>query len=93
MENRLLRFAIASAMTFSPIFFANLIFSVSFRDQQVAEHLFGWNLLGASLGGLFEYASMAIGYTALSAIVAVCYTLVIALLAASRRQTSGSAHA
>ncbi|MGH7321049.1 MAG: spermidine synthase [Candidatus Rokuibacteriota bacterium] len=78
------RFLVASLMTFSPIFFANLIFSLTFRDQAVPEQLFGWNLLGATVGGIVEYASMAIGYNALAVIVAICYTAVFALLLARR---------
>jgi len=80
LDSGFLRFVLASLMTFSPIFFANLIFSISFRDQDVPEHVFGWNLLGATVGGLVEYTSMAIGYNALSLIVAGCYTVVFALL-------------
>jgi hypothetical protein len=74
------RFLAASFLTFLPIYFANLIFSTSFRDQEAAEHLFGWNLLGATFGGVLEYTGMAIGYNALSLIVLGCYTLVIVFL-------------
>jgi hypothetical protein len=75
-----LRFIFASLFTFSPIYFANLIFSVTFRNQPVAEHLFGWNLIGATAGGALEYTSMAFGYNMLTAVVAVCYTIVFLLL-------------
>src|SRR5262249_29940611 len=51
-ESRAARFVVASLMTFSPIYFANLIFSLTFRDEEVPEHLFGWNLLGATVGGI-----------------------------------------
>jgi len=90
MENLLglrsvfLRFLVASLLTFSPIFFANLIFSLAFKDQKIPEHLFGWNLIGATIGGITEYASMAIGYNLLSVIVAGCYTAVFVLLIAAR---------
>lgn len=84
LESGFVRFLAASLMTFSPIFFANLIFSVTFRDQAVPEHLFGWNLLGATVGGILEYASLAVGYNALAVIVAVCYTVVFVLLMAAR---------
>jgi SAM-dependent methyltransferase len=84
-ESPFVRFLLASLLTFSPIFFANLIFSLAFRDQLVAEHLFGWNLIGATLGGVSEYASMAFGYRVLAVMVAVCYTLVLALLIAWQR--------
>lgn len=80
LDSGFARFVLASLLTFSPIFFANLIFSISFRDQNVPEHVFGWNLLGATVGGLVEYTSMAIGYNALALIVAASYTVVFALL-------------
>jgi len=80
LDSGFARFVFASLLTFSPIFFANLIFSISFRNQNVPEHVFGWNLLGATVGGLVEYTSMAIGYNALALIVAACYTVVFALL-------------
>jgi spermidine synthase len=86
-----LRFAIASVMTFSPIFFANLIFSVSFRDVVVPEQLFGWNLLGATIGGFVEYTSMATGYNALGWVVVACYTVVFALLVAAQRSLAAPA--
>jgi hypothetical protein len=79
------RFALASLLTFSPIFFANLLFSSVFRDQEVPEHLFGWNLLGATLGGIVEYSSMALGYHALAILVAICYAAAFLLLRADRR--------
>ncbi len=85
LESALLRFVFASVMTFSPIYFANVLFSLTFRDQKVAEHLFGWNLLGATLGGLVEYSSLALGYNQLSVIVAATYTLVFLTLWMSRR--------
>ncbi|MCZ7585730.1 MAG: hypothetical protein M5R36_21705 [Deltaproteobacteria bacterium] len=85
IDSRLVRFAAASLLTFSPIFFANLVFSLAFRDQNAAERLFGWNLLGATIGGTLEYVSMALGYNALAIIVAICYLLVFACLMLARR--------
>ncbi len=84
IEQPWLRFLLASLFTFSPIYFANLIFSVTFRNQPVAEHLFGWNLIGATAGGALEYTSMAFGYNMLAAIVALCYTVVFLLLLIQR---------
>jgi hypothetical protein len=80
VENPVLRFITASILTFSPIYFANVIFSITFRDQEIAEHLFGWNLIGATLGGVLEYSSLALGYDRLAIIVAICYTIVFLLL-------------
>ncbi len=91
LESAALRFVIATLMTFSPIFFANLVFSLTFRDQSVPEHLFGWNLLGATFGGLVEYTSMATGYNALAVLVAICYALVfVCLRFANRAAVSAS---
>ena len=81
-----LRFVLASLMTFSPIFFANLIFSMTLRDRPLAEHLFGWNLLGAFCGGLLEYTSMAIGYNWLSCLVLISYSFVFVLIVIEKKQ-------
>jgi len=86
IQNISLRFVLASLLTFSPIFCANLIFSMTLRDRPVAEHLFGWNLLGAFCGGLLEYTSMAIGYNWLSCIVLISYTLVFVLIVLEKNQ-------
>lgn len=91
VHSPLLRFVCASLLVFSPIFFANLLFSLTFRKQPVAEQLFGWNLLGATLGGVVEYTSMWTGYNALSLVVAICYCAVFVLLWGSRRLQGQSA--
>jgi MFS family permease len=85
IESAIARFLLASVMTFAPIFFANLVFSLSFRDQDVPEHLFGWNLIGATVGGVIEYSSMYLGYSSLAVVVAVSYAIVTALLVFARR--------
>lgn len=85
VQHEALRFVLASLLVFSPIFFANLIFSLAFRDQVVAEHLFGWNLIGTTLGGVVEYSSMQIGYNALAVVVAITYALAFASFYAARR--------
>jgi spermidine synthase len=57
-----LRYTLASLLTFTPIFLANVVFSHSFRDSQAADLAFGSNLLGAMLGGVLEYLALAFGY-------------------------------
>jgi predicted O-methyltransferase YrrM len=89
VENDVLRFAVASLLTFSPVFFANLLFSLEFRDRVEAEHLFGWNLLGSTVGGVLEYTSMALGYGALAGLVALFYVGAMALFALGARRQSG----
>jgi SAM-dependent methyltransferase len=86
IESVWLRAAAAGLFTFSPIFFANLLFSLLFRDQPLPEHLFGWNLLGATLGGLAEYASMWVGYRALAVLVIALYAVVFGLAVVAQRR-------
>jgi hypothetical protein len=93
IESMALRFALAALLTFAPIFFANLVFSVSFRDLDIPEHVFGWNLIGATVGGVVEYSSMYFGYSFLAIVVAVSYAIVVALLVSSRRAQSQQASA
>lgn len=57
-----LRYTLASLLTFTPIFLANVVFSHSFRESQAADLAFGSNLLGAMLGGVLEYLALAFGY-------------------------------
>jgi hypothetical protein len=90
VENLVARYALASLLTFSPVFLANLLFSVSFRDQPVAEHLFGWNLLGATIGGVLEYLSLWFGYPTLSFVVAGLYAGAFALLWNAPRESASS---
>src|SRR5205823_3109867 len=86
IQNISLRFVLASLVTFSPIFFANLIFSMTLRDRPLAEYLFGWNLLGACFGGLLEYTSMAVGYNCLAFIVLISYTIVFVLVVLDKKK-------
>jgi len=85
IESAPLRFVAASAVTFTPVFFANLLFSATFREQALPEQVFGWNLIGATLGGVVEYVGMQFGYAFLGVIVALCYALVLALLLLATR--------
>jgi hypothetical protein len=70
-----------------------VLFSVAFRDQDVPEHIFGWNLIGATLGAVIEYTSLALGYSALAFIVVGCYTIAFAALLAARRSQPQAAQA
>jgi hypothetical protein len=56
-----------------PIFFAGLIFSVTFRDAVDPATLLAANLIGATLGGFCEYLGMAVGVHALLLIVMGAY--------------------
>lgn len=48
-----------------PLFFASIVFGVSFSRSASMDVDMGSNILGAVLGGMSEYASMAIGFNGL----------------------------
>jgi hypothetical protein len=70
-----LRYALAAALAFAPVFIANLVFTYSFRDTRTADMAFASNLLGAMVGGTLEYLALLTGYRALLLVVAVMYAL------------------
>lgn len=71
----LTKYIISSIITFLPIFIANLIFANFFKNQQNARLAFGSNILGAMMGGIFEYTAMISGYHFLILIIIVSYIL------------------
>jgi hypothetical protein len=78
-SNELLRYAVASLLTFAPVFLANVIFSNSFRDSETADVAFASNLLGIMVGGMLEYFSMLIGYDWLMLPVIAFYAIALVL--------------
>jgi hypothetical protein len=68
-----LRYVLAAALAFAPVFFANLCFTASFRDTTTADMSFASNLLGAVAGGALEYAALITGYQQLVWLVALLY--------------------
>ena len=70
-----LRYAVAAAIAFMPIFCANLAFTYSFRDTRSADMAFASNLLGAILGGILEWSALIIGYRSQVLIAASLYLL------------------
>ncbi len=77
--NLILRYAASSALLFSPIFLANLIYSSVFRTTRQANIAFGANLLGTMVGGSFEYLALLLGYQNLVLLAGLCYALVFFL--------------
>lgn len=67
------RYLAASALTFAPVFLANLVFAHSFRDTRSADLAFASNLLGAMVGGVLEWAALVTGYQALLLVVIALY--------------------
>lgn len=75
-----LRYALAAVVAFAPIFFANLVFTYSFRDTTSADMAFASNLLGAMVGGALEYVALLTGFKALLLLVGALYVLAFLLV-------------
>jgi SAM-dependent methyltransferase len=86
LQNAIARYVIASCLIFAPVFLANIIFSNSFRDTELADVAFASNLLGIMVGGMLEYFSMLVGYHLL--LVAVIAFYFLAMLLRGRRGAS-----
>lgn len=69
------RFLAATAVSFLPVFLANMIFAQRFRDVGSSTIAFGANLLGAMVGGVLEYGALISGYHFLLVVVAILYGL------------------
>lgn len=82
-----LRYFLAAAVAFAPVFVANLVFTTSFRETRSADMAFASNLIGATAGGILEYAALITGYRGLLVIVALLYGA--AWVFGSRRRTLG----
>jgi len=64
---------------FVPIFFAGIVFGVSFRRSARPDVDFGSNIAGAMLGGLAESLSLVIGFNYLLVVALIFYVLSAAL--------------
>lgn len=80
----LLRFALATLLTFTPIFLANLIFAERLQASHASTDALGANLIGAVFGGLLEYGSLVLGYQHFALIILGVYTLAFICLMQSR---------
>ncbi|MCU1246285.1 MAG: hypothetical protein JWN02_2195 [Acidobacteria bacterium] len=60
-----------------PVFFASCCFALLFRERAEPDVAFGWNMLGAVLGGLLEFTSMALGIKAMALLAGVAYLLAL----------------
>jgi hypothetical protein len=77
LSNAVLRYGVASVLSFAPVFLANVIFSNSFKDSDQADVAFASNLLGIMVGGMLEYFSMLVGYRWLLIVVVLFYALAL----------------
>ena len=78
-QNVAVRLALSVGFVGTPIFFASTLFADSFGTRAQSDLAFGWNLLGAVLGGLLEFAGMAIGLRALHLLALAAYMLLVLL--------------
>lgn len=84
-DNLAVRYIAATALLFSPIFFANLTYSTLFRDTTRANVAFGANLLGTMVGGATEYLALYFGYQNLIIFAAIFYFLAFYFVTRSQR--------
>lgn len=66
-----------SVMAMCPVFFAGVIFAVSFRESRTPDRDFGANIAGAVVGGFSEYFSMLLGFRYLLFVAMAYYLLSI----------------
>jgi len=74
-----IRLALSSLFVFLPIFFASIIFAVSFAKSKNPHRDFGSNIAGVVLGALLENLSLAVGYHMLFAVV-ICFYILSAVV-------------
>ncbi len=71
------RLLCAVLIAFTPIFFANLLFTSRFKNSENPTAAFAANLFGAMIGGCLEYLSLLIGYQWLIGVAALIYLLAV----------------
>jgi len=74
-----------SLLTLLPVFFANIIFALTFKNSQANDLNFASNILGAGVGGILEYAALITGYRHLVLVILLCYAT--AFILAKRTKT------
>jgi spermidine synthase len=83
-------YAAAAVYLGVPIFLAAVIFATAFRGARLGSAALASNLLGAVLGGVLEYLSLALGIRALSLLAAAMYLCAFGFWSRSRRRADGS---
>ncbi len=76
--DRTAQIAAASILAFTPIFFAGVVFAVSFTRAVEPDRAFGANIAGAMFGGLAEYSSMLLGFQYLLFVAVALYLISMA---------------
>ncbi|PZS28980.1 MAG: spermidine synthase, partial [Pseudonocardiales bacterium] len=85
------RALLAIAISFLPIFAANIIFAKRFAATANAPLAFGTNLLGAIVGGCLEYLSLVFGYRALLLLAAALYVSAYLVMPRGRKSAQHEA--
>lgn len=87
-----LRISLASVALAIPLFFAGMIFAISFSKVKSIESALGSNLIGSVLGGILEYSSLIYGVRFLYLVALALYALsALALWWAGRRGAARAA--
>lgn len=76
LHSPLLKAAAAVSVFLGPVFFASLVFARLIQREENLYQAYGSNLLGAVMGGAFEYFSLMLGFKFL-----ICFTLLFYLCA------------
>ena len=69
-----------------PIFFAGMCFALLFKERERADLAFGWNIIGAVIGGLAEFLPMIIGFKMLLLLALCAYLTVFIVMLCGRAQ-------
>jgi hypothetical protein len=69
------RVSLASFLQALPLFFAGMVFAISFSKTNTSGVALGSNLIGSVLGGVFEYTSLYSGIRSLNLFAIVFYLL------------------
>jgi spermidine synthase len=72
-QDLLVRTVVGTLLPALPLLFAGVIFATLFARTTAPGRAFGSNMLGALIGGLLEYASMAVGFKALGLVALGLY--------------------
>lgn len=86
------QWTLGAAMVGLPIFFSSWIFALLFRNHPAPTRALGYNVLGAIVGGVLEYSSLALGIKALYIVAAAMYAAA-ALATRTRRPARAAAAA
>ncbi len=74
------RLAASIAFIGLPMLFASMCFAFIFRRRERVDVAFGWNMLGAVVGGLLEFSSMVFGIKAMTLLAVATYLIAILLI-------------